>query len=104
MTVSQETARLRRSAFTRADWDWQERALCRGEDLTLFFGPDGETRAEREEREAEAKWLCGGCPVRAECLAEALREPPQFGVWGGMTADERTAQRRSILRRKRPAA
>lgn len=70
----------------------------------LFFGPEGEQRPDREIREAAAKAICRYCPVRAECLDEALREAPQFGVWGGMSPDERTAQRRSILRRKQSAA
>jgi WhiB family redox-sensing transcriptional regulator len=104
MTISQESARLSRSAFTRSDWAWQESANCRGEDLNLFFGDDGERGADRIIRERKAKQVCAGCPVMAECLAEALREPAQFGVWGGLSADERAAQRRSILRRKRPAA
>ena len=44
-----------------------------------------------------AKLVCGGCPVRAECLAEALDNEMEWGVWGGMTERER----RAILR-KRP--
>jgi WhiB family redox-sensing transcriptional regulator len=73
-------------------------------DLALFFGEEGETRPEREAREALAKELCGWCKVRADCLTDALREPGQFGVWGGLTAEERTAARPGILRRKRGAA
>ena len=30
-----------------------------------------------------------GCPVRAECLAEALDNRIQWGVWGGMTERDR---------------
>lgn len=37
-----------------------------------------------------------GCPVRAECLAEALDNRIDFGVWGGMTERER----RALLRRR----
>lgn len=37
-----------------------------------------------------------GCPVRTECLAEALDNRIEFGVWGGMTERER----RSLLRRR----
>lgn len=46
----------------------------------------------------EAKVVCRGCPVRLECLAEALDARIEWGVWGGMTERER----RAILRR-RPA-
>jgi WhiB family redox-sensing transcriptional regulator len=30
-----------------------------------------------------AKTLCGGCPVRAQCLAGALDRKEPWGVWGG---------------------
>lgn len=104
MAVHQDGPRLGRTTFSRSDWAWTERAACRDEDLTLFFGRDHETRGERDIREAIAKDICDACPVRAECLTEALREPGQYGVWGGLSPDERTAQRRSILRRKGRAA
>jgi WhiB family redox-sensing transcriptional regulator len=37
-----------------------------------------------------------GCPVRTECLADALDHRVEFGVWGGMTERER----RALLRRR----
>ena len=37
-----------------------------------------------------------GCPVRTECLAEALDNQIEWGVWGGMTERER----RALLRRR----
>ena len=40
-----------------------------------------------------AKATCANCPVRSECLAEALGRGEQWGVWGGHTADERTYRR-----------
>ena len=36
------------------------------------------------------------CPVRTECLADALDNRIEFGVWGGMTERER----RALLRRR----
>jgi WhiB family redox-sensing transcriptional regulator len=30
-----------------------------------------------------AKELCSGCPVREECLAQALERGEPHGVWGG---------------------
>jgi WhiB family redox-sensing transcriptional regulator len=30
-----------------------------------------------------AKALCGGCPLRAGCLAGALERREPWGVWGG---------------------
>ena len=44
-----------------------------------------------------ARLLCSGCPVRFECLAEALDNRIEWGVWGGMTERERR-----LLLRQRP--
>ena len=51
----------------------------------------------RGAEQHKAKAVCGGCPVRTECLAEALDNQIEWGVWGGMTERERRA-----LLRKRP--
>jgi WhiB family redox-sensing transcriptional regulator len=42
-----------------------------------------------------AKRICRGCPVRDDCLVEALDNRIDTGVWGGMTERER----RALLRR-----
>lgn len=44
-----------------------------------------------------AKTLCGTCPVRVQCLETALIDNEPFGVWGGLTPDER----KILKRRKR---
>ena len=44
----------------------------------------------------EARAVCATCPVRLECLADALDNRMDFGVWGGMTERER----RALLRRR----
>lgn len=41
------------------------------------------------------KTTCVACPVKTECLADALDNRIDFGVWGGMTERER----RRLLRR-----
>ncbi len=51
-----------------------------GEDLVLFFGPDGERQPEREIRERKAKQICMGCPVRTECLDYAVSRPEKYGT------------------------
>ena len=43
-----------------------------------------------------AKVVCQKCPVIAECLADALDNRTEFGVWGGMTERER----RALLKRR----
>src|SRR5882757_5472925 len=72
-------------------WDWQLVAACRGVDSSLFFHPEGERGAARSARETSAKEVCMRCPVRAECAAHALAVREPYGVWGGLTEDEREA-------------
>ncbi len=68
--------------------DWTTDAACRGSDPdTLFVQGAAQNRA---------KAVCLGCSVRTECLADALDNRVEFGVWGGMTERER----RALLRRR----
>ncbi|MGW4894105.1 WhiB family transcriptional regulator [Kitasatospora sp. NPDC004240] len=70
------------------DPGWAARGSCRTSDPDeLFVDGAGQNRA---------KAVCAGCPVRTECLAYALDERIDHGVWGGMTDRER----RALLRRR----
>lgn len=86
-------------------WDWQLRGLCRGKDSSLFFHPEGERGAARAAREQSAKEICLNCPVQKQCSEHALRVREPYGVWGGMTEEEREAhyQRQKALGRARAA-
>ncbi len=77
------------SRTERGPVDWQLLAACRGVDSSLFFHPEGERGAARSARENSAKEVCMRCPVRAECAAHALAVREPYGVWGGLTEDER---------------
>ncbi len=68
--------------------DWTTRAACRSNDPDVLF-----VQGAAQNR---AKTICFGCPVRTECLADALDNRVEFGVWGGMTERER----RAVLRRR----
>ncbi|MDJ0385084.1 WhiB family transcriptional regulator [Streptomyces sp. G-G2] len=76
-------------------WDWQADAACRNVGPARFFHPAGERGEEREDRDAAAKRVCAHCPVRRDCLEHALRAQEVFGVWGGLTEDERRDMRRT---------
>ncbi|HEY1330345.1 MAG TPA: WhiB family transcriptional regulator [Actinomycetota bacterium] len=79
------------------DYGWQWRAACRGEDAHLFFPPSHFERSEEKRgRERKARAICGGCPVRVECLDYALRVRESHGVWGGLNE----AERRALLRER----
>ncbi|MEP6695832.1 MAG: WhiB family transcriptional regulator [Pseudonocardiales bacterium] len=67
---------------------WGTKAACRQTDPDSLF-----VQGAAQNR---AKAVCIGCPVRTECLADALDNRVEFGVWGGMTERER----RALLRRR----
>nr|WP_281286508.1 WhiB family transcriptional regulator [Stackebrandtia endophytica] len=69
--------------------EWSSAAACREGDPDALFVQGAEQNV--------AKKVCKGCPVRMECLADALDNQVEFGVWGGMTERERRA-----LLRKHP--
>lgn len=83
----------RRRPTTRA-WgpgraDWTHQALCSGRDTEVFF-PEG------DQPVIVAKSICQRCPVRADCLAHALRTDERYGIWGGLTEHERDLLREGI--------
>jgi WhiB family redox-sensing transcriptional regulator len=59
---------------------WALRAKCRGSADALFVEGAEQRLARR---------VCTGCVVRVQCLAEALDNRIEWGVWGGMTERER---------------
>jgi len=61
---------------------WQERALCAQTDPEAFFPEKGGSTRE-------AKKVCIGCEVKAECLEYALAHDERFGIWGGLSERER---------------
>ena len=81
-------------------WDWQVHGACRGVDSSVFFHPDFERGVERATRDATAKTLCRSCPVVEQCRSHALQVQEPYGIWGGLTAQDRHA----ILRSTRDAA
>ncbi|MER7758179.1 WhiB family transcriptional regulator [Streptomyces sp. NPDC097619] len=73
------------------EWQWQLRAACREVGPGRFFHPEGERGEDRSARDHAAKKVCAACPVRAQCLRHALRVQEPYGVWGGLTEEERRA-------------
>ncbi|WP_425330382.1 WhiB family transcriptional regulator [Trujillonella humicola] len=71
---------------------WRLDALCAETDPEAFFPEKGGSTRE-------AKRVCSGCTVRAECLEFALAQDERFGIWGGLSERERRRlklQRRSL--------
>ena len=73
------------------DWQddatWRDDAACRDADPDLFF-PGGDVRSVLAQVKT-AKLICRACPVRNTCLSWALDSGQEYGIWGGMTEDER---------------
>lgn len=94
-------AELSRLPGPNADlWDWQMRGACRSSEPTLFFHPEGERGSRRRNRDAAAKAVCARCPVIEACARHALAVREPYGVWGGMSEDDREA----LLTRGAPLA
>lgn len=74
----------------RAGWtsDWAPLGACAKSDPDALF--------VQGAAQQTAKIVCQRCPVIAECLADALDNRTEFGVWGGMTERER----RALLKRR----
>ena len=72
-------------------WEWQMHAACRGIDTSIFYHPENERGPSRRRREVRAKQICQACPVVANCLRWALAAREPYGVWGGLSVEEREA-------------
>lgn len=66
---------------------WQADALCAQTDPEAFFPEKGGSTRE-------AKKICSGCDVKAECLDYALENDFRFGIWGGLSERERRKLKR----------
>jgi hypothetical protein len=77
------------------DLSWYDDAACRGADTELFYPP--RDKAKYKKIANEAKTYCFGvsgktpCPVRMNCLWDAVLRDEQHGIWGGMSHRERNA-------------
>jgi WhiB family redox-sensing transcriptional regulator len=70
---------------------WTRDALCIEFDTALWFPTRGQSNQPALD-------ICGRCPVRLECLAEAIDdETLDHGIRGGATAEARKIMRRSRL-------
>lgn len=69
---------------------WKEQASCSSEHTSIFFS------TVKSSDTTTALQICKKCPVRADCLLEALQYD-YHGVWGGSTYDQRLSITRILL-------
>lgn len=87
--------------------EWKDDAKCRGEYKPSYNGesnydpwfPEKGRSASYNARVAKA--ICNGedglpeCPVKYQCREYALQRNEKFGIWGGMSEQERARIRRN---------
>jgi WhiB family transcriptional regulator, redox-sensing transcriptional regulator len=71
--------------------DFREFAACRELDPELFFPVGAPGFPAYDRQVAQARDVCAGCPVRAECLEFALAAGIDFGVFGGIDLEHERA-------------
>jgi WhiB family redox-sensing transcriptional regulator len=101
MPVSDKTlgvVEARLPAPLHQNYEWQEKAKCLGMDIEVFFLPDNSRMQNKRLRIEEAKKVCRQCPVIQQCLEYSLRVEEPYGVFGGLSEEER---RRVLLRTRR---
>lgn len=76
------------SAMTAVETEVVE--ACAVEDPDLMFHADEVARTRpNASLVQDAKRVCLSCSLRTSCLEVALERGEQWGVWGGLTTDER---------------
>lgn len=70
--------------MTAAD-EWMKDGACAGVSRDIFFPEDFQLP------DPAAKRLCARCDVRELCLTWALEHDEEYGIWGGLTPEEREA-------------
>lgn len=77
------------------DPDWKQ-AACTGMSRDLFFPNDFELPDERAVR------TCRRCLIREDCATYAIEKHEEFGIWGGLTEEQRQKASKSQSRVRCP--
>lgn len=76
--------------------DWVDDASCLGIPTDMFF-PSNRT-------DPAVIKLCNGCPVKQQCLQEAMHEErndwSRFGIRGGLSAIQRTKLAKGLAKER----
>lgn len=97
MTIAHDLPRPLLSTY-----DWQTSGSCRRADPELFFLESVRGHAKARQV-AAAKAVCAACPVQQNCLEHGLTVHEPYGIWGGLTVEERQERWRQ-QRRARAAS
>jgi WhiB family redox-sensing transcriptional regulator len=78
--------------YDEVSWEY---AKCRNADTELFYAHRDEL-AERGLNMRSIRAMCGRCVIRRDCLSYAMGHE-KYGMWGGLTQEERTYVRHGKL-------
>lgn len=70
------------------DGRWRNKAACANTNTDQFFPRKGK-EAQTQNVISAARLVCAVCPVRKECLEFAVTNSIMYGIWGGLTREER---------------
>lgn len=71
--------------YSEVKW---EAGACAGAPTNLFYVVEENRNVDKWIDVGILRSMCGSCPIYKQCLSYAL-EHEQYGVWGGMTSQER---------------
>lgn len=74
-------------SLVEKSFDWQDDAACATTGENEWFFPEGPGNPTVKFN--KAKEVCSSCNVVSECLNFAVSNKFDYGVWGGLTPEER---------------
>lgn len=78
------------------NWAWQEKGLCNdAKNSEIFFYESHERGQDKAKRIELAISYCNACPVIEKCRQFALDTQQTYGIWGGLTEEQRLTIRQA---------
>jgi WhiB family redox-sensing transcriptional regulator len=75
---------------------WKDDAACLNRDPSWWDYDTGPTTAQNNKAIA----ICNRCPVRTECLTDAMDNKAEHGIWGGLTPLDRKYLAKELERKR----
>jgi WhiB family redox-sensing transcriptional regulator len=75
---------------------WINRAACLNRNPAWWDHDTGPTSPQGDKAIA----ICNRCPVRTECLTDAMELGTEHGIWGGLTPLDRKQLAKELARKR----
>lgn len=76
--------------------DWMNDGKCRGIATDVWYPPLDAPNPN--DYYAVAREVCHRCSVWEECLSTSIKNVEKYGMWGGLSPQERNTNRQSALK------